>query len=99
MSFSYPYALLALHVPPAQPTVATTTPPVGLQSSAYPFSLGSFRAYSRSPLCASQTKSSPSPLPSPPLASSRPSGLHATLMTIPRCPCSDALTVPSDASH
>src|SRR5260221_8782232 len=72
---------------------------VGLQASAYTFSLGSSRAYSCSPLCTSQTKSSPPPLPPPPLASSRPSGLHATLMTIPRCPFSDALTVPLEASH
>src|SRR5579864_2530796 len=83
---------------PSLPPLSSSSP-VGLQSSAYTFSLGSLRACNCSSLLTSQTKSSPPPLPPPPLASRRPSGLHATLMTMPRCPCSDALTVPSAASH
>src|SRR5260370_35374768 len=83
---------------PSLPPLSSSSP-VGLQASAYTFSLGSRRACNRSPLLTSQTKSSPPPLPPPPLASKRPSGLHATLMTMPRCPCSDALTVPSENSN
>src|SRR5712692_4529065 len=77
----------------------TSSASVGLQASAYTIALGSLQAYRRSPLCASQTTSSPLPLPPPPLANRVPSGLQATFMTLPRCPCSEALTVPSEASH
>src|SRR2546422_793754 len=83
---------------PSLPPLSSSSP-LGLQASAYTFSLGSPKVCNRSPLLTSQTKSSPPPLPPPPLASSRPSGLHATLMTMPRCPLSDTLTVPSEASH
>src|SRR6266699_1497668 len=37
--------------------------------------------------------------PPPPLANRVPSGLHATLATLPLCPCSRCSSVPSEASH
>src|SRR5258708_19462984 len=83
---------------PSLPPLSSSSP-VGLQASAYTFSLGSPRPCNRSPLLPSQPKHPPPPLPPPPLASKRPSGLHATLMTMPRCPSSDALTVPSETSN
>src|SRR5712692_772607 len=76
----------------------TSTDPVGPQARAFIMALGSFKVYRRSPLRTSQTQSSPLPLP-PPLPSRAPSGLQATLMTLPRCPGSEALSVPSEASH
>src|SRR5258708_6050858 len=53
----------------------------------------------RSPLHTSQMKSSALPPLPPPLASHDPSGLQATLMTIPPCPCSEARSRPWQASH
>src|SRR5436305_10397486 len=77
----------------------TNSAPVRLQANAYTIALGSLHAYRRSPLCTSQTTSSPpSPLP-PPLASRVPSGLHATLITMPRCPWNCCSSVPSEAFH
>src|SRR5216684_3479324 len=73
--------------------------PLGLQASACTTVFGSLKVYRRSPLRASQTKSSPLPPPPPPLASRVPSGLHATLITMPRCPGSEARSRPSVASH
>src|SRR5258708_9642674 len=84
-------------IPSLPPLISSA--PLGLQASAYTFSLGSLKVYRRSPLYASQILSSPPPLPPPPLASLRPSGLQATLMTMPRCPCREALTIPSEASQ
>src|SRR2546423_7802881 len=83
---------------PSLPPLSSTTP-VGLQASASTTSLGSLKVCRCSPLCASQTKSSPLPRLPPPLARRVPSGLHATLMTMPRCPCSEALSMPSEACH
>src|SRR5258708_36104848 len=77
----------------------TNTAPVGLQASAYTIALGSLQACRRSPLCASQTTSSPPPLLPPPLASRVPSGLQATLRTMPRCPWNCCSSVPSEAFH
>src|SRR5213080_925791 len=77
----------------------TSTAPVGPQASAFIIALTSFKVYGRSPLCTSQTKISPLSLPPPPLASRVPSGLQATLMTMPRCPRSFSSSVPSEASH
>src|SRR5437763_4793844 len=77
----------------------TSTRPVGLQASAPTCSLGSLHVRRRSPLCVSQTTSSPLPLPPPPLASHVPSGLQATLMTMPRCPWNCCSSVPSEAFH
>src|SRR5258708_3426332 len=84
-------------IPSLPPLISSA--PLGLQASAYTFSLGSLKVYRRSPLYASQILSSPPPIPPPPLASLRPSGLQATLMTMPRCPCREALTIPSEASQ
>src|SRR5713101_3601691 len=75
----------------------TNTAPVGLQASAYTIAFGSLQACRRSPLCTSQTKSSPPPLLPPPLASRVPSGLQATLRTMPRCPWNCCSSVPSGA--
>src|SRR2546430_1458204 len=80
------------------PPPLTSTDPVGPQARAFIIALGSFQVYRRSPLCTSQMKSSPLPLP-PPLPSRTRSGLQATLMTLPRCPCREALCVPSEACH
>src|SRR5260370_24657768 len=77
----------------------TNTAPVGLQASAYTIAFGSLQACRRSPLCTSQTKSSPPPLLPPPLASRVPSGLQATLRTMPRCPWNCCSSVPSRAFH
>src|SRR5258708_16019913 len=73
--------------------------PVGLHTSAYTTSLSSLKAFRGSPLCASQTKSSPLPRPPPPLARRVLSGLHATHITMPRCPCRRARCVPVAAPH
>src|SRR5258708_8588271 len=83
---------------PSLPPLSSTTP-VGLQASAYTTAPGSLKACRRSPLCTSQTKSSSLLLPPPPLASHVPTGLQATLMTMPRCPCSEARSPPWEASH
>src|SRR5207245_4852918 len=76
--------------------------PVGLHASAYTTSLSSLNVCRGSPLWAplraSQTKISPLPRPPPPLARRVPSGLHATHLTIPRCPCSRTCCVPVLAS-
>src|SRR5258708_11967422 len=77
----------------------TSTAPVGPQASASTITFGSFQACRRSPLCASQTTSSPPPPLPPPLASRVPSGLQATLMTMPRCPWNCCSSVPPWASH
>src|SRR5258708_21740354 len=81
----------------------TSIVPVGLQASAYTISLSSLNVCRSSPLWAPlrahQTKSSPLPRPPPPLARRVPSGLQATLITIPRCPCRRACCVPLEASH
>src|SRR5438270_4149732 len=77
----------------------TNTAPVGLQASAYTITFGSLQACRRSPPCASQTTSSPTPLLPPPLASRVPSGLQATLMTMPSCPWNCCSSVPSRAFH
>src|SRR5712692_5002175 len=83
---------------PSLPPLISTAP-VGLHTTASTIALGSLQAYRRSPPCTSQTMSSPLPLLPPPLASRVPSGLQATLMTMPRCPCSEARSRPSEASH
>src|SRR5260370_17482475 len=83
---------------PWVPPLSSITP-VGLQASAYTTAPDSLKACKRSPLCTSQTKSSSLSLPPPPLASHVPSGLQATLMTMPRCPCSEARSRPWEASH
>src|SRR2546421_8715549 len=77
----------------------TSTAPVGSQARACTTAFGSLNVYRRSPLRASQTKSSPLPPPPPPLASRVPSGLQPTLATLPRCPCSFVSIVPLEASQ
>ena len=77
----------------------TNTAPVGLQTSAFTIAFGSLQACRRSSLCIFQMTSSPLPLPPPPLTSHVPSGLHATLMTMPRCPWNCCSNVPSEAFH
>src|SRR5258708_11670039 len=83
---------------PSLPPLSSTAP-VGLQASAYTTAPGSLKACRRSPLCTSQMKSSSLSLLPPPLARHVPSGLQATLMTMPRCPCSEARSRPWEASH
>src|ERR1051326_7682529 len=93
MSLEDPQALPALNVHPrSMPSLPplSSSPPVELQASAYTSEPGSLQDCRRSPLCTSQTATSPLPLLPPPLTSLVPSGLQATLMTIPRCPRSEA---------
>src|SRR6266852_2580214 len=73
--------------------------PVGLHTSAYTTSLSSLKAYRGSPLCASQTKSSPLPRPPPPLARRVPSGLQATRRIVVGCPRPTHRRVPALTSH
>src|SRR5260370_24633704 len=77
------------------------TPPFNyrIYTSAYTIERDSFQAYRRFPLGTSQTTTSPLPLLPPLLASLVPSALHATLITIPLCPRSEARSLPSLASQ
>src|SRR5256885_11546642 len=81
------------------PPPLISTPPLESHARAYVIPPRSLKMDSRSPLCASQTTISPLPCPPPPLASRVPSGLQATLSTMPLCPCSETRQCPSDASH
>src|SRR5258708_26269976 len=83
--------------PPLPPL--TNAAPVGLHASAYTIAFGSLQACRGSPLCACQRTNSQLPLLPPPLASRVPSGLQATLRTIPRCPWNCCSSVPSEAFH
>src|SRR5204863_10135749 len=47
----------------------------------------------------SHKNNSPPSLPPPPLTNCVPSGLQSTLITLPLCPCSFPIIVPSEASH
>src|SRR6266516_793508 len=77
----------------------TSSSPRGLQSRANTLPGYWAKVRRRSPLCTSHRNISPLPLLPPPLASLLPSGLHTTLATMPRCPCSRWSSVPSEASH
>src|SRR2546427_1142621 len=77
----------------------TSIVPVGLHASAYTTSSSSLKTYRSSPLCASQTKSSPVSRPPPPLTRCVPSGLQATHITMPLLyPCRRDRRVPAPAA-
>src|SRR6266487_2638281 len=77
----------------------TSSSPRGLQSRANTLPGYWAKVRRRSPLCTSHRNISPLPLLPPPLASLLPSGLHTTLATMPRCPCSRWSSVPSVTSQ
>src|SRR5260370_22627830 len=77
----------------------SSSPPAGLQARAYRIEPGSLQDRRRSPLGTSQMTTSPLPLLPPLLASLVPSGLQATLITIPLCPPTEARSRPSAASR
>src|SRR6266699_4356104 len=81
------------------PPPLISTPPLESHASAYVIPPRPLKMDSRSPLCASQTMISPLPWPPPTLASRVPSGLQATLSTMPLCPWSETRRWPSEASH
>src|SRR2546427_12113727 len=81
------------------PPPLISTPPLESHARAYVIPPRSLKMDSRSPLCASQTTISPLPWHPPPLASRVPSGLQATLSSMPPCPCIESRHCPSAASH
>src|SRR5713101_550070 len=83
---------------PSLPPLSSNSP-LGLQSMANTLPGASAKECRRSPLCASHRNNSSLPLLPPPLANRVPSGLHTTLATIPRCPCSLWSSAPSEAFH
>src|SRR5258708_20322545 len=64
----------------------SSSPPAGLQASAYTIEPGSLQDRRRSPLGTSQTTTSPPPLLPPLPAILVPPGLHATLLPTPPYP-------------
>src|SRR3989442_14615723 len=83
---------------PSLPPLISTSPR-GFQATAEDAPGCPARARTRSPRCASHTKSCPPSLPPPAEASQLPSGLQATLMMASWCPTSRRSSVLSLASH